>query len=145
MKIYVDADAMPSIDIIEDTARQYQIPCVFVSDDSHQLTSSYSTIITVSKGYQSVDMWLINHLQNGDIVMTQDYGVAVLALTNFAKVMNPKGMIYTNDNIDTLLEQRHQNQKLIRQKKYLKGPKKRTIQDEEQLKKSLIQCIEEQL
>lgn len=143
MKIYVDADAMPSIDIIEDTARQYQIPCVLISDDSHQLTSSYSTIITVSKGYQSVDMWLINHLQKGDIVITQDYGVAVLALTKLAKVMNPKGMIYTNDNIDTLLEQRHQNQKLIRQKKYGKGPKKRTIQDDEQLKKSLIHCIEE--
>ncbi len=145
MKIYVDADAMPSIGIIEDTARQYQILCILVSDDSHQLTSFYSTIITVSKGYQSVDMWLINHLQKGDIVITQDYGVAVLALTKLAKVINPKGMIYTNDNIDTLLEQRHQKQKLIRQKKYGKGPKKRTIQDDVQLKKSLITCIEEEL
>lgn len=145
MKLYVDADAMPSIGVIEDTARHYQIPCILVSDDSHQLMSSYSTVITVSKGYQSVDMWLVNHLQKGDIVITQDYGVAVLALTKGTKVISPKGMIYTNQNIDTLLEQRHQNQKLIRQKKYGKGPKKRTSKDEEQLKKSLINCIEEEL
>ena len=136
---------MPSIGVIEDTARHYQIPCILVSDDSHQLMSSYSTVITVSKGYQSVDMWLVNHLEKGDIVITQDYGVAVLALTKGTKVISPKGMIYTNQNIDTLLEQRHQNQKLIRQKKYGKGPKKRTSKDEEQLKKSLINCIEEEL
>lgn len=142
MRIIVDADAMPSIPAIESFAQEYQVPCLLICDDTHQLQSDFSEVIVVSKGYQSVDMYLIGILKEGDIVITQDYGVATLALLKKTKVVHPKGMIYTEENILELLESRHQNQKLRKQKRHIIGPKKRTLLDEQRLLQSLRTCIE---
>jgi len=103
MRIIVDADATPSINLIEKLASNDQVPCILIADDTHDLTSTYSEVITVSKGFQSVDMYLVNIIKEHDIVITQDYGLATIALSKNCYVIHPKGTIYTNDNIDIML------------------------------------------
>lgn len=137
MKIFVDADACPSIDKITFLAKQKKIPLLLYIDDSHNLENDYGKVIYLSKGFQSVDMAISSDIGKGDILITQDFGLATIALTKSAYALHPKGMIYDNDNIEQLLYERHLNAKLRKCNKHLNGPKKRTKEDEKNLLKSL--------
>ena len=141
MKVLVDADACPSIDLITDTCIKYNVELILYADTTHNIVNNYAKVITISKGFQSVDMVIINEIKENDILVTQDYGLALLSLTKKAKVINPKGMIYTNDNIDKLLYEKYVNSKLRKQSKHIKGPKKRTAEDDDNLINNLIKLI----
>ena len=78
-----------------------------------------------------VDFALVNRVRPGDVVITQDYGLAAMCLSRRARVLNQNGLEYTADNIEWLLEQRHHNKKLLRAGKHLKGPAKRTKEQNE--------------
>lgn len=142
MRIIVDADACPSLREIERIASHNQIPLFFYFDTAHQITSTYATCIQCDTGFQSVDMCLVNAIQKEDIIITQDYGVAGIALSKSAFVLHPKGMIYTEENMDTLFLERYLHQK-ERKIGHGKGPKKRTLEDENRLLKNLMLLIEE--
>ena len=80
MTVYVTADACPVTRIVEKIAKEYGIPVVLLCDTNHVLTSDYSTIKIIGAGADAVDFALINMCVSGDIVVTQDYGVAAMAL-----------------------------------------------------------------
>ena len=107
MKIYIDADACPVMRIAERVAREYAIPVVLLCDTNHVLSSDYSEIRVIGAGADAVDIALINLCRKGDIVVTQDYGVAALALGKSAKAIHQSGRWYTDVNIDGLLMERH--------------------------------------
>lgn len=132
MRIIVDADACPVKDIVESVAKEYCIPVTMIIDTSHMLASDYSEIITVSKAPDAVDFAVINRAVRGDIVVTQDYGVAAMALGKGAYSIHQNGKWYTNENIEDLLMARHLSKKAVRgsKKAHLKGPKKRTKEDD---------------
>lgn len=111
MKILVDADACPVIAIVEKVAKEFQVKVVLVTDVNHLLESDYAEIITVGQGSDAVDYALINRTSPGDIVVTQDYGVATLALAKGAAAIDQNGRIYSDKNIDRLLFERHLAQK----------------------------------
>lgn len=132
MKIIVDADACPVKDIVEEVAREFHLPVIMIIDTSHILTSDYSEIITVSKAPDAVDFAVINRAVKGDIIVTQDYGVAAMALGKGAYAIHQNGRWYTNETIEDLLLARHLTKKAVRnnRKAHLKGPKKRTKEDD---------------
>jgi uncharacterized protein YaiI (UPF0178 family) len=130
MRILVDADACPVKQIIVRIAKQRQIPVVMLIDTSHQLNDGYSQVITVDKAADSVDYALMGMLSKCDAVVTQDYGLAAMALGKGARVINQNGLVYTNDNIDTLLMERHIGGKIRRAGGKTKGPAKRTAEDD---------------
>lgn len=131
MHIYVDADACPVIRIVENIARKYNIETTLICDTNHVLTSDYSDVVTVSAGTDAVDFKLVNLCTRDDIVVTQDYGVAAMALSKGAYAIHQSGKWYTNDNIDQTLMQRHITKcaKRASSKKHIKGPKKRSNED----------------
>ena len=129
MQILVDADACPVKEIIVRLAKLRRIPVIMLIDTSHEINDGYSRVITVDKETDSVDFALIGLLTPGDVVVTQDYGLAAMALGKGAKVINQNGMMYTNDNIDRLLMERHVNGKIRRGGGKTKGPAKRTKAD----------------
>lgn len=131
MKILVDADACPVKNIIVKIAKQYEIPVIMLIDTSHILDDGYSEVITVDKDRDSVDIALVNRTRKGDIVITQDYGLAALALPKGAKVIDQNGMVYSENNIDKLLFERHLAQKVRRSGGRLHGSKKRTRENDE--------------
>lgn len=145
MKILVDADACPGRDIIENTARRYNIDLVMYCDINHILKSDFGEIKYVDSGFQSVDMALINDTSEGDIVVTQDYGVAAMALGKRAYAISPKGYIYDEQNIERLLFERHIAGKIRRGGGKAGNPKKRNADDDDRLKKNLVKIIETEL
>ena len=149
MKIYVDADACPVVRIIESVARKYDVPCVLLCDTNHVLYSDYSEVIVVGAGADAVDFKLISLLSRGDICVSQDYGVAAMALGKGCYAIHQSGKWYTNENIDQMLMERHLAKKARRstKKHHLKGPAKRTPEDdqrfEESFEKMLRKALEE--
>jgi len=131
MKILVDADACPVKEIIVRLAKQRQIPVTMLIDTSHHLNDGYSKIITVDKQADSVDFALMGLLAREDIVVKQDYGLAAMVLGKGARVVNQNGLVYTNENIDKLLMERHIGAKVRRGGGRTKGPAKRTKEDNE--------------
>ena len=146
MTIYIDADACPVTRIAERIAERYGIPVTLLCDTNHILTSDYSTVKPIGAGADAVDIALINLCQRGDIVITQDYGVAALALGKGARAIHQSGRWYTDDNIDTLLMERHLAKKARRSgKHHLKGPAKRTEEDDRKFAESFERMIQEAL
>ena len=136
MTIYIDADACPVTRIAERIAKKNSIPVVLLCDTNHVLTSDYSEIRVIGAGADAVDIALINLCQRGDIVITQDYGVAALALGKGARAIHQSGKWFTDDNIDSLLMERHMAKKARRSSKHhLKGPPKRTEEDDRRFEK----------
>ena len=141
MQILVDADACPVKDIIVRIAKQYKLPVTMLIDTSHELEDGYSTVITVDKARDSVDIALINLVKADDIVVTQDYGVAAMTLGKKARAINQNGLIYSDKNIDRLLFERHLGQKVRRAGGRTANVKKRTKEDDERFEKAFISLI----
>lgn len=133
MQIFVDADACPVVSIVEAVAKKYRVAVTLLCDTNHVLYSDYSEVVVVGAGTDAVDYKLISICHKGDIVVSQDYGVAAMALGKGAYAIHQSGKWYTNENIDQMLMERHINKKARRSssKNHIKGPKKRTGEDDE--------------
>ena len=142
MQIFVDADACPVVAIIEKIAKENSVPVTLLCDANHVLSSAYSEVV-VGAGADAVDYKLISNCHKGDIVVSQDYGVAAMALGKGAYAIHQSGKWYTNDNIDQMLMERHLNKKARRssRKCHIKGPKKRTEEDDERFAQSFEKML----
>lgn len=145
--IYVDADACPVVKIVERVAKNYKIPVTLLCDTNHVLTSDYSEVKVIGAGADAVDFALIMLCNKGDIVVSQDYGVATMALGKGAVAIHQSGKWYTNENIEQMLMERHMAKKARRgsSKNHMKGPKKRTQEDNKRFEESLKKLIEIQI
>ena len=144
MNILIDADACPVTRIAENIARHYRIPVLLLCDTNHRLTSDYSTVRIIGEGADAVDIALINLCRPGDIIITQDYGVAALALGKKARAIHQSGRWYTDENIDGLLMERHLAKKARQSSKHhLKGPPRRTAEDDRRFAESFERMIQE--
>ncbi len=144
MRIWVDADACPVVSLVERAAKQRAIPVTLLCDTNHVLFSDYSEVIVIGAGADAVDLALINRCQRGDLVVTQDYGVAALALGKGTISIQERGRLYTSENIDALLLDRHLSKKARRAhaKHHLKGPRKRTDADDAAFSAALEQWLD---
>jgi uncharacterized protein YaiI (UPF0178 family) len=141
-RILVDADACPVKEIILRMAKQRNIPVTMVIDTSHELDDGYSKVITVDKGSDSADYAITNMATCNDIIVTQDYGLAAMILARGASAIDQNGMVYTSENIDSLLERRYIGQKIRRGGGRTKGPKKRTREDDERFEAALGRMLD---
>ena len=143
MKLLIDADACPVTDLALECAKEYKIDeCVLLCDTSHMIERENARTIVVSKGADSADFALVNLVKAGDVVVTQDYGLAAMCLAKKANVLNQNGLIFTEYNIGSLLEQRHFAKKVRMAGGRTKGPSKRTKEQDEAFLKSLRKILE---
>ena len=144
MRVFVDADACPVVGIIEKVAREHNVPVTLLCDTNHVLFSDYSEVIVVGAGADAVDYKLISICHRGDIVVSQDYGVAAMALGKNAYAIHQSGKWYTNENIDQMLMERHMAKKARNAKKkhHLKGPAKRTAENDQRFEELLRRLID---
>ncbi len=143
MRILVDADACPVRGIILREAKRRGIPVIMIIDTSHELHDGYSQVITVDKGRDSADFKLISLLLPTDIVVTQDFGVAAMALGKGARALNQNGMAYTAENMDRLLFERHLGQKIRQGGGRTANPRKRTPDDDRAFETELIRLLDQ--
>ena len=142
MKIFIDADACPVVDIALRIAKEKGIEVTLLCDTSHIMKRDGVKCITVDKGADSVDFVLVNMISKGDIAITQDYGLAAMCLAKGAYAINQNGMEYTDSNIDMLLLSRHEAKKVRMAGGRLKGPKARTKSQDEEFEQAFIKLTE---
>lgn len=145
MRIFVDADACPVVKIIEKIAKKYSVGVTLLCDTNHILQSNYSEVRIIGAGADAVDYALVNMLKKGDVAVTQDYGVAAMVLTKGGFCIHQSGRIFTDDNIGGLLMDRHLARKarMSNSKHHIKGPKKRTNDDDKRFEEAFEKLIAE--
>ncbi|CEH32926.1 YaiI/YqxD family protein [Romboutsia lituseburensis] len=142
MKILIDADGCPVVDITIEVAKVFNIDVLIMCDTSHVFNKPGIETIVLSKGADSVDFALVNKVAKGDIIVTQDYGLAAMVLAKGGYPISQNGKIYTNENIDQLLFNRHISKKIRKSGGKTRGPKKRQKEDDILFEKNLIQLCE---
>ena len=125
MKVLIDADACPVVNIAVELCCRYHTECILLCDTAHEMHREGAQTMVFDKGADSVDFALVNRVQAGDIVITQDYGLASMCLAKRATVLHQDGWQYNNDNIQALLFQRHASKKFRESGGRTKGPSKR--------------------
>lgn len=145
MKIIIDADACPVKTIVISIAKANNIPCLLISDINHELNSCYATVLTVDKGRDSADFKILSESECGDVVVTQDYGLASILISKGIHAIHPNGKIYTSNNMDLMLYERFMAQKARNAGKRTKNMSKRTKQDDLVFKNALEALIKKLL
>jgi uncharacterized protein len=145
MKILVDADACPKtvLQICLKYSKEYDIPVWTVASFNHEINSDYH--IVVGNSSQEADLKVMNLTESGDIVITQDFGLAAMVLGKKAKALGPSGKEYRSDRMDILLEERELKAKFRRSGGRTKGPSKRTSKDDQQFERTFIRLLEESM
>ena len=142
MKVLIDADACPVVDIAVMLCKKHGIPCFLLCDTAHTMYRDGAQTLIFDKGSDSVDFALVNRASPGDIVITQDYGLASMCLGRSARVLHQDGWEYTEYNISGLMEQRHAAKKHRLAGGRTKGPSKRTAAQDLAFEKALQQMLQ---
>lgn len=143
VQIVVDGDSCPVKAKIVEIARRFGVQVLMVSSYDHVLQAEEGvTVVQVDRSSQSADMYIANHVSKGDIVVTQDYGLAALVIAKSCQCLSPRGRLYRPDQIDELLESRHLHAKARRSGRYPKGPKPFTEADREHFSAQLTKLLE---
>ena len=143
MRIFVDADACPVKKTIIEIGEKYSIPVYLVLSLSHYSPQDKKVeTILIDNIPEAVDIAISNRVVRGDIVITQDYGLASMLISKGCIVLHHTGKRFTKDNIDELIFKRHLASKVRRSGGKIKGPKAFTEKDKNRFKISLEKVIE---
>lgn len=142
MKVLIDADGCPVVDMTVKLCGKYRVSCIILCDTAHEMQREGAQTLTFDKGADSVDFALVNRICAGDLVITQDYGLASMCLARKAFVLHQDGWSYTEDNIGALLFQRAESRRYRASGGRLKGPAKRTRQQDQTFYNALEQLLQ---
>lgn len=137
MKILIDADASPVKSEVISLADKYGLQVILVSSIAHysnEIYPDFVEIVYVEKGADQADFKIVQLVKKGDIIITQDYGLASLLLPKDCYVLHHKGSQYTAENIDQLLHNRHFSAMQRKSGQRTKGPKPFTKEDRQHFK-----------
>ena len=143
MRIYIDADGCPVVDTAVSIARGKGVPVTIVKNHSHFIDSDYATVITVDNSRDSADYYIANHSTRGDVVITQDNGLAAMCLAKGSHVINQNGLNITGENIDGMLNSRHFHRELRQRGVYISKPVKRSKQHDSGFREAFERLLSE--
>lgn len=137
-KVWIDADACPKSvrDIIAGLTAGSRWEMVTVASFNHRITGNHRHI-TVDNEAQAVDIAISNLCQKGDLVVTQDWGLAAVVMGKGCRALSPHGVVYQEGKMDFLLEERHEKQKIRKAGGRTKGPAARSGEDDARFRDSL--------
>ena len=141
MKVLIDADGCPVVNLTLKICNKFNIKPIIMCDTSHIIEKEGVEVIVISKGIDAVDFALLNKVNKNEIVITQDYGLAAMVISKGGYPINQKGKRYTTENIDKLLFTRYINNKARSSGQRLKGPKKRCKKDDISFENNLVRLI----
>lgn len=143
MKVLIDADACPVVDIALTLCVRFGAECLLLCDTAHALYREGAHTLVFDKGADSVDFALVNRVESGDIVITQDYGLASMCLARKATVLHQDGWQYTDSNIEALLFQRHASREYRAAGGRTKGPSKRKPNQDKAFAEALQRLLQQ--
>lgn len=132
-KIIVDADACPVKSEIITVGQQFKVEVLIVASFDHRMAPATDgvTVVQVDRSDQSVDLYIANRVSRGDILVTQDYGLATIGLAKGAITLSNRGQLYKDETIDFMLERRHELAKQRRNGKFARGSGPKAFTDED--------------
>lgn len=142
MKILIDGDGCPVARAAADIGKKRNLEVVLVCDTAHSIFIEGVRTIVVDKGADSADFYLVNRVQRGDVVITQDYGLAAMALAKGGRCINQNGVCITAENIDGFLLRRHIGREIRSAGGRTKGPAKRTEEDNKSFAAALCRLLD---
>lgn len=142
LKVIIDADGSPVVSEAIEISKEYKLEVLIVKNYAHQIEDDYATIVTVDISSDSADYYIVNNTNKGDIVITQDYGLAAMAISKGAICINQNGLVISEENIDSLLARRHINREARRKDGKFTKFKKRRSEDDIRFKGSFRRLIE---
>lgn len=141
MRVLIDADGCPVVNSTIRICGKHAVPCLIFCDTAHQINREGAITYVVDKGADSADFRIANSAEPGDIVITQDYGVASMCLAKNARVLHQDGWEYTQWNIDALMFERHEARKFRASGGRTKGPHRRTNTQDQAFEKALDELL----
>lgn len=145
MRVLVDGDGCPVVQIVVDLCTKYHIGCSILCDTAHEFHRPGAETLVFDKGADSVDYAIANRIKPGDLVITQDYGLASICLARCARVLHQDGWEYTADNIQALLLQRYESRRYRASGGRQKGPPRRTGKQNQLFKEKLEGFLQQTL
>ncbi|MCR8968606.1 YaiI/YqxD family protein [Facklamia sp. 7083-14-GEN3] len=146
MRILIDADACPVKDEAIKIASFYKMKAIIISTIDHFSSKTYNSdlveTIYIEPGADAVDYHILSIAKKGDIIITQDYGLASLLFSKY-RVIHHSGMLYTEYNIEQLLFERHLGQKMRKAGLRTVGPNKFSQTDRKKFMYNLEKLIED--
>ncbi|MGG5357475.1 hypothetical protein IGI57_000987 [Enterococcus sp. DIV0213j] len=147
MKIFIDGDGSPVKEDAISIAKKNQLDVVIVTSVDHYTSKEYPenvSFVYVDKGTDSADYKIVALIRAGDLLVTQDYGLASLVLPKGVRVLHQTGKEFNAENIDVLLEQRYHSGKLRKAGIRSKGPKPFTNKEHEAFQETLQRVISQE-
>jgi len=107
IKLYIDADACPVKNEVFRVARRYRLKVYLVSNSPMRIPpDELIELIIVHEGFDAADDWIAKHITDTDIAVTADIPLAARCLKKGARVLDPKGRMYSEDSIGDALATR---------------------------------------
>jgi uncharacterized protein YaiI (UPF0178 family) len=109
LKIWIDADACPKVikEVVFKISSRDQLPiCLVANANMHIPASPFISLIQVDKGSDVADKYIVDHVEKDDLVITADIPLADLVVKKGAMAINPRGELYTEENISERLSMR---------------------------------------
>lgn len=141
MKIWIDADGCPVVKLATTIAKEHRIEVTIVKNHAVVIESDYAEVVTVDLSRDAADYYIVNNLSKGDLVITQDYGLAAMVLAKGGRCINQNGKLIDAGNIDFILDSRHHGRRARMQNQ--RGPKhkKRTLEDDLMFKEAFVKAV----
>ena len=104
VKIYIDADACPVKNEVERIATRHNLEAYMVCDGGiRPSVNPFIHLIFVNQAADAADDWIVDHIRQGDICVTNDIPLAERCIKEGAFAIKPNGKTYTSDNIGMAL------------------------------------------
>jgi len=143
--VYIDGDACPVIRDAISISRSHSIPVVVVGNETQNLARFKERpgleTVQVAGGRDAADFAIVERLEPGDVVVTQDLGLAAMALGRGAAAISPRGRVHTSATIDMELAVRHAEQRHRRAGGRTRGPSAMDEDDRERFRHALSRLL----
>lgn len=148
MRFVIDGDGSPVKEEVIRLGKKFQLPVLIITSVDHYTMKEYPDFVQfiyVDKGADRADYQIVKEIKPGDLLITQDYGLASLVLPKKARVFHHSGKEYLVETIDQLLMQRYIGGQMRKAGKRTKGPKPFTASDRQLFYEIMTDIVEEEL
>ncbi|MFI4918065.1 MAG: YaiI/YqxD family protein [Legionellales bacterium] len=144
MQIWVDADACPKMikEVLFRAAVRTKTHLILVANTSLTYPGSpFIRSVRVEKGFDSADNYIVTHLNAHDLVITADIPLAADVVMKKGLAINPRGELYTENNIKQRLNLRDMNEQLRATGERTGGPAALSIKEKTAFANTLDRCL----
>jgi uncharacterized protein len=144
MKIWIDADACPKVikEVVFKVSERLQIPIILVANSQMYIPHTpLISLVRVEQGADVADQYIVQHVQADDLVITADIPLAAFVVEKTAIAIDPRGELYTEENVQERLSVRDYMKELRDSGLDTGGPKSFGPKDKENFTNSLNRIL----